>query len=867
MPDPTIPPPPPPARSRRSSVFREIFDDASDDASSATRPHPQPQQRAPARRPSTPHHRPWSRSRCPPAVAEEDGDGDNNDEDVAVLSRPASSSAPSSSDDDTDAYTDTDVDTDVDADGAAAALPALGLARPPSRFCSRVALLAALLAVVVPLAFGGRGGAGAATAPAFGAEGGVVAGRRGGGVVVEGEAEAEAEGVLVTREDSPTDVCKRWSHQSAIVNGTMYIYGGRMMTDSQQDSDTWVNDFVTLDLARTWQIGSPSLTGLPRPSGPPAVANGYLWASRTQLFLYGGEFSDNPPASPSPFALWEYDIPSSSWTEHADPQTDGGVNAVDAGQDVERSAEGAGFGVAALGRGWYFGGHLDGYTTAGWSQSVPRIYLTSLLEFTLPGFSNGQVDALEDGDVAGEDGAWRNITEGGLQDTAGFPERADGLLVYVPGFGDEGILLGLAGGTNETFTQMNVIDIYDIATSRWYKQGTTGSTPKERVNPCAVVAAAPDGSSYNMYMFGGQNLIPYGEQVQYDDMWILSLPSFTWIEVDMSDQSVPPARAGHSCHLWDGQMVIVGGYVGQDLSCDSPGIYVFNASSLHWETQFTALSGGSEDSDSSSDDIEDGDPSTNNPFSQQEAQRGEGPDAGLEGCYGYRVPDAVISAIGGGPTGGATVTAPVQEPTDGPLATGHPVTYTVTESGVAATYTSYPGDPGSNSGDSDSDSGSGRNIGAIIAGTIAGVLAVVAGYFAFCAYVYRKRVQLYKAHVAAAQRHAEEKRSGPGAGPGAHPYAAAVAAGPGAALFPPSGSSKTSSDRGTRPYGAGTSSEGPSAGTGPSGAGGASSADPYADDGASSSNEDLLAGQEPSFWGSRGVLLNPRRSLRVINRD
>jgi hypothetical protein len=31
--------------------------------------------------------------------------------------------------------------------------------------------------------------------------------------------------------------------------------------------------------------------------------------------------------------------------------------------------------------------------------------------------------------------------------------------------------------------------------------------------------------------------------------------------------------------------------------------------------------------------------------------------------------------------------------------------------------------------------------------------------------------------------------------------------------------------------------------------------------------EDLLDGQEPSFWGTRGVLLNPRRSLRVINRD
>jgi hypothetical protein len=38
-----------------------------------------------------------------------------------------------------------------------------------------------------------------------------------------------------------------------------------------------------------------------------------------------------------------------------------------------------------------------------------------------------------------------------LQSQAGFTQRADGLLIYVPGFGDEGILLALAGGTNTTF--------------------------------------------------------------------------------------------------------------------------------------------------------------------------------------------------------------------------------------------------------------------------------------------------------------------------------------------------------------------------------------------------------------------------------
>lgn len=49
-------------------------------------------------------------------------------------------------------------------------------------------------------------------------------------------------------------------------------------------------------------------------------------------------------------------------------------------------------------------------------------------------------------------------------------------------------------------TQMNNIDIYDIATTSWYKQSTSGPTPELRVNPCGVAAAAPDGSSTNIYM-------------------------------------------------------------------------------------------------------------------------------------------------------------------------------------------------------------------------------------------------------------------------------------------------------------------------------------------------------------------------------
>ncbi|KAK8205752.1 hypothetical protein IWZ01DRAFT_439688 [Phyllosticta capitalensis] len=623
--------------------------------------------------------------------------------------------------------------------------------------------------------------------------------------------------LLVKRENSPTDVCTRWSQATAVVNGTLYVYGGRAKTDASQSSNTWNNDFLTLDLSKSWQISSPSFTGLPKPSGPPAVSLAYLWNSRSSLYLYGGEFQDstngNKADYPTAFSLWEYSIASSTWTEHANPKTSAGTHAASAGESVQRAAEGAGVNIASLGRGFYFGGHLDTWTTQGWSNQIARVYLKSLVEYTFPGYGNGEVADLK---TAGADGVWRNVTEGGLQDTSGFPERADGILVFVPGFGAEGILVGLAGGTNSTFTQMNVLDVYDIASSTWYKQATTGTAPKIRVNPCAVVAAAADGSSYNMYMFGGQDL--GNDQTQYNDMWILTMPAFAWISVDQTDQSIPYARAGHTCNIWDGQMVLVGGYVGDQLSCDSPGVYVFNASSLSWATRYTALS----------------DPATN-PLSQHPNQAGSNVSSGLEGSYSYLVPSPVIKVVGGNATGGATVTTPAQSATAGPLATGKPQTYTI--SGPTTTQTTTI--------NTNSDTSTGPNVGAIVAGVIAGVAGVGAAYFGFCAWIYRRQVALYKRHhhiitttqtaatAATPRAHTSFGGSGGGAGSG-------EAVGGGAA-----GGGNGGRERERYGSGVGLMRRGSDV----------------------SSTDDLLAGQEPSFWGTRGVLLNPRRSLRVINRD
>lgn len=339
-------------------------------------------------------------------------------------------------------------------------------------------------------------------------------------------------------------------------------------------------------------------------------------------------------------------------------------------------------------------------------------------------------------------------------------------------------------------------------------------------------------------MFGGQNLQPAAEQIQKDDMWILSVPSFTWIQVANPGGQTPYARAGHSCHVWDSQMIVIGGYIDPNVSCDSPGIYVFNMSSLEWKDQFTALTGAKANQAYTDKN------SPGNPLAQQANQRGFDAKAGLEGSYGYSVPNVVQQVIGGKATGGATLTAPSQTPTDGPLATGKPMTYTVTGPNGAIITNVVNGSNSNTSGRQ------GPNIGAIIAGVIAGVLFIVAAYFAFCAWIYRKQVQIWKNHAAMVQSRANAEKAGTMTSSSGKHSSERHAAGTlgGSSHGGAAAGSFDINDRGSTTYaGAGAmyerrSSEG-------------------------SVNEGLLDGQEPSFWGTRGVLLNPRRSLRVINRD
>jgi hypothetical protein len=193
------------------------------------------------------------------------------------------------------------------------------------------------------------------------------------------------------------------------------------------------------------------------------------------------------------------------------------------------------------------------------------------------------------------------------------------------------------------------------------------------------------------------------------------------------------------------------------------------------------------------------------------------------------------------------------------------------------------------------------NVGVISASVIAGVLAVLAGYLAFCTWLYRRQLKLYRNHVVMAQRTAfagspdiwnssgeartvvrggaNEKIAAPGTMSG--PFSTEIgSANAGRASL---GASSTTTGRGspTRGWNSGESSsqsiQGSAINAGSSIPGrvferfseGGESAEHQPrpnvwGNTAHSSMEDLLGEQEPSFFS---VVLNPRRTLRVVNLD
>ena len=78
---------------------------------------------------------------------------------------------------------------------------------------------------------------------------------------------------------------------------------------------------------------------------------------------------------------------------------------------------------------------------------------------------------------------------------------------------------------------MDEILIYDIGTSTWMKQKATGDIPLPRYRACSVLVPAPDLSSFQIYIFSGMA----ENDIFILDMYVLSIPAFTWTKIEMKN--------------------------------------------------------------------------------------------------------------------------------------------------------------------------------------------------------------------------------------------------------------------------------------------------------------------------------------------
>lgn len=97
--------------------------------------------------------------------------------------------------------------------------------------------------------------------------------------------------------------------------------------------------------------------------------------------------------------------------------------------------------------------------------------------------------------------------------------RVGGVMEYVPGVGDNGVLVALGGQVFDgkriitshdkgRLLGFNTVEVFDLGSylrsptenGTWYSQPTSGNIPSARIDFCTIIASAPDNSSHNMYV-------------------------------------------------------------------------------------------------------------------------------------------------------------------------------------------------------------------------------------------------------------------------------------------------------------------------------------------------------------------------------
>ncbi|KAL2073942.1 hypothetical protein VTL71DRAFT_11268 [Oculimacula yallundae] len=393
------------------------------------------------------------------------------------------------------------------------------------------------------------------------------------------------------QKDPAKDFCRRFGHQTAVVDQRLYIDGGLVNWNPiSQNRNNYTNTWLVFhDLnSSPPSIEVPQIyANLSKNASLPSVSGAVLWQDNVnkRFYLFGGDYSDISPNTPN---LISYDTLTNDWHELGPPN-----------KPIQNIAYAGWVAISELGQGYILGGWLSNNSVPGWSGTP--LATNSLVKFNM------------------DTNDWSNNT--GPADSI---PRAEGVMVYVPA-SDDGLLIYF-GGVTAPFNNgsilaapMSLIHIYDIRSSKWYTQTAIGDVPASRRRFCAGVVWAPDQSSYNIYLYGGMGF--GANYTGFDDVYILTMPSFRWIRWWESSNGGKPHHSLSCNVVRGGQMLIIGGTFPLNDDCDSQTV---------WGTHVLDLG----------------------------KQSGKMWNDYSLNITSYVVPPEIISVVGGSSLGGATATAP-----------------------------------------------------------------------------------------------------------------------------------------------------------------------------------------------------------------
>ncbi|KAF1364389.1 hypothetical protein EJ07DRAFT_99341 [Lizonia empirigonia] len=469
--------------------------------------------------------------------------------------------------------------------------------------------------------------------------------------------------------DPIKDFCRRHLHQTCIIDSKLYIDGGKVYYGGYVDNSSVAEQNTRLLWENVLDTKNdfkfpPQYSNLTKDPDVPSVSGGVLWPDTTNKLFY--------------LFAGEYDTVdevqsfTTLWlydviynTWNRSSASDGSLT------DIKWPALGAGT-VTDTGIAYYYGGYLANLTMPGWTGD--RLMLNSMTSFNM----NSRT--------------WQN-------NTYDQTPRAEGSLLFIPA-SDAGMLVYFGGVEMNNSIHLDLTDmpqniqLFDIANNRWFTQTATGDVPTPRRGSCANTIWAKDKSSYNFYVYGG---ITSNEQA-VDELYILTLPSFQWTLVYPA--AVPNyfgGKAWMSCNvIRDSQMLFVGGQIPNVslTACDVPTI----------GGQHGLL------------------------FGQEATEEGAWWHGIQDNTTGYRVPDKIVSLVGGNTDGHATATAPA----GGFAIRDLSVYFGTTASATPRTASRVI--PASATATSSNQPKSKSNTGAIAGGVVGGIIALSAliGIIFFC---------------------------------------------------------------------------------------------------------------------------------------